>query len=104
MPVGVGKSHLAMMISDWYSSKIDNTSKIDIITAGKILQDQYDETYDSIANLKGKENYSCSQYACDCLNHYGFIKSIGLIGWRVLRCNPWSHGGYDPAVKHSSHQ
>jgi ATP-dependent DNA helicase DinG len=66
MPVGVGKSHLAMMISDWYSSKIDNTSKIDIITAGKILQDQYDETYDSIANLKGKENYSCSQYACSC--------------------------------------
>ena len=66
MPVGVGKSHLAMMISEWYSIKIDTTAKIDIITAGKILQDQYDDTYDSINNLKGKENYECAQYASSC--------------------------------------
>ena len=46
---------------------------------------------------------SCSQYACDCFNHHGFIKSLGLVGWRILRCNPWSHGGYDPAVKQTSH-
>ena len=66
IPVGVGKSHLAMMISDWYTTSIDKTAKVDIITAGKILQDQYDETYESIKNLKGKENYECSQYACSC--------------------------------------
>jgi putative membrane protein insertion efficiency factor len=46
---------------------------------------------------------SCSQYACDCFNHYGFIKSLGLVSWRILRCNPWSRGGYDPAVKQTSH-
>ena len=46
---------------------------------------------------------TCSQYACDCFNHYGFVKSIALATWRVLRCNPWSQGGYDPAVKQSSH-
>ncbi len=46
---------------------------------------------------------SCSQYACDCFNHYGFFKSMGLVVWRIMRCNPWSHGGYDPAVKHTSH-
>ena len=46
---------------------------------------------------------SCSQYACDCFNHYGFIKSLGLAAWRILRCNPWSHGGYDPAVKQTTH-
>ena len=46
---------------------------------------------------------TCSQYACDCFNHYGFVKSIVLVTWRVLRCNPWSHGGYDPAVKQASH-
>ena len=68
MPVGVGKSHLAMMISDWYTSKIDKGSKVDIITAGKILQDQYDDSYESINNLKGKENYDCSQYASSCAN------------------------------------
>jgi len=66
MPVGSGKSHLAMMISDWYTTKIDVGAKVDIITAGKILQDQYDETYESINNLKGKENYECAQYACSC--------------------------------------
>jgi len=46
MPVGSGKSHLAMMISDWYTSKVDKNAKVDIITAGKILQDQYDVTYE----------------------------------------------------------
>jgi ATP-dependent DNA helicase DinG len=66
MPVGIGKSHLSMMISDWYTTKIDVGAKVDIITAGKILQDQYDETYESINNLKGKENYECSQYASSC--------------------------------------
>ena len=68
MPVGIGKSHLSMMIADWYMSKIDKSAKVDIITAGKILQDQYDDTYESINNLKGKENYECSQYACSCAN------------------------------------
>ncbi|WP_286296993.1 membrane protein insertion efficiency factor YidD [Polynucleobacter sp. TUM22923] len=42
---------------------------------------------------------TCSQYACDCFAHYGFFKSAGLTTMRVLRCNPWSCGGYDPAVK-----
>jgi putative membrane protein insertion efficiency factor len=42
---------------------------------------------------------SCSQYACDCFNHYGFIKGLRLSMWRILRCNPLSRGGYDPAVK-----
>ncbi|WP_397389840.1 membrane protein insertion efficiency factor YidD [Polynucleobacter sp.] len=46
---------------------------------------------------------SCSQYACDCFTNYGFLKSFGLIVWRILRCNPWSQGGYDPAVKPTPH-
>ena len=66
LPMGVGKSHISLMIADWYSKKIDQNVKIDIITAGKILQDQYDTTYESIKNLKGKENYSCSSYSTSC--------------------------------------
>jgi Rad3-related DNA helicase len=66
MPVGTGKSHLAMMISEWYTTKVNKSAKIDIVTAGKILQDQYDEEYESINNLKGKENYSCTSYECSC--------------------------------------
>lgn len=66
MPVGIGKSHLAMMISEWYTTKINKSAKVDVVTAGKILQDQYDAEYESVQNLKGKENYSCTSYACSC--------------------------------------
>lgn len=66
LPTGVGKSHLAMMIADHYLDKVDKDCRIDIITAGKVLQDQYSESYELINNLKGKENYHCSKYACSC--------------------------------------
>ena len=66
MPVGVGKSHLALMIADWYKRSKNRMARVDIITNSKILQDQYSSTYESIADLKGKENYECSSYACSC--------------------------------------
>jgi Rad3-related DNA helicase len=66
MPVGIGKSHLAVMISDYITGKILPGSKVDIITAGKLLQDQYENTYDEIKSLRGKDNYECVQYACSC--------------------------------------
>lgn len=70
LPTGIGKSHLAMMISEFYVKSVPGNegNKIDIITAGKILQDQYDNSYESINNLKGKENYACTQYDCSCGN------------------------------------
>ena len=37
---------------------------------------------------------SCSSYALTAITTYG-IKGIGMAAWRVLRCNPWSHGGVD---------
>jgi ATP-dependent DNA helicase DinG len=66
LPVGTGKSHLALMIADWYLKNVHGGAKVDVITNSKILQDQYSNTYESINDLKGKENYSCSQYACSC--------------------------------------
>ena len=39
----------------------------------------------------------CSQYALDALRRYGLIRGTVLAGWRILRCNPWSHGGVDHA-------
>lgn len=39
---------------------------------------------------------SCSQYAMDALQKYGVLRGIVLAGWRLLRCNPLSYGGYDP--------
>jgi putative membrane protein insertion efficiency factor len=39
---------------------------------------------------------SCSQYAVDAIRAHGPARGVVLAGWRLLRCNPWSHGGYDP--------
>jgi putative membrane protein insertion efficiency factor len=37
---------------------------------------------------------SCSSYALTAIQSYG-LKGIAMAAWRVLRCNPWSHGGVD---------
>jgi len=66
LPVGVGKSHLAMMIANWYKKNVSKFARVDVITNSKILQDQYSETYESICDLKGKENYECESYSCSC--------------------------------------
>lgn len=40
---------------------------------------------------------TCSQYTLECINNHGVIVGILLGAWRILRCNPFSKGGYDPA-------
>jgi YidC/Oxa1 family membrane protein insertase len=42
---------------------------------------------------------SCSQYSIDALRQYGVLRGVVLAGWRLLRCNPWSYGGYDPVER-----
>ena len=44
-----------------------------------------------------KYHPSCSQYALDALREFGVVRGLVLAGWRLLRCNPWSHGGVDYA-------
>ena len=44
-----------------------------------------------------KYHPSCSQYALDALSEHGFLRGLILVGWRLLRCNPWSRGGVDYA-------
>lgn len=39
---------------------------------------------------------SCSVYAIEALQKHGLLRGLRLAVWRVLRCNPWSAGGYDP--------
>ena len=39
---------------------------------------------------------TCSQYSLQAYSKYGFIKGTFLSIWRILRCNPFSKGGYDP--------
>lgn len=39
---------------------------------------------------------SCSRYALDAIRRYGALRGGWLAVWRVLRCNPFHPGGYDP--------
>jgi putative membrane protein insertion efficiency factor len=39
---------------------------------------------------------TCSRYAIRAVGEYGILRGLVLATWRLLRCNPWSHGGYDP--------
>lgn len=38
----------------------------------------------------------CSQYALQAFGKYNFIKALALSVWRIMRCNPFCKGGYDP--------
>jgi uncharacterized protein len=46
-----------------------------------------------------KYHPSCSEYAVEAVRSYGLARGTVLAGWRLLRCNPWSHGGYDPVAE-----
>ena len=53
--------------------------------------------------LSGLKSYSsckyfptCSQYAIEAIEKYGPLKGGRMAIWRILRCNPFSKGGYDP--------
>ncbi|MBQ3234941.1 MAG: membrane protein insertion efficiency factor YidD [Clostridia bacterium] len=39
---------------------------------------------------------TCSEYALEALQKRNVFVAIGLIIWRILRCNHFSAGGYDP--------
>lgn len=40
---------------------------------------------------------TCSEYTLRAINNHGVILGIVMGGWRLLRCNPFSKGGYNPA-------
>lgn len=44
---------------------------------------------------------TCSAYAVEALREFGILRGLVLATWRLLRCNPFSHGGYDPV--HTQH-
>ena len=42
-----------------------------------------------------KYHPTCSNYAVEAVRRYGILRGLILAAWRLLRCNPWSHGGVD---------
>ncbi|MCB1175313.1 MAG: membrane protein insertion efficiency factor YidD [Leptospiraceae bacterium] len=49
---------------------------------------------------------SCSYYAIECYDSFGFFKASWKSAWRILRCNPLSEGYFDPVhpEDHPDHQ
>jgi putative membrane protein insertion efficiency factor len=64
---------------------------------GIALVHVYRWTVSPLLGNRCKYHPSCSQYALDALREFGLVKGSILAGWRLLRCNPWSHGGVDHA-------
>jgi putative membrane protein insertion efficiency factor len=46
---------------------------------------------------------SCSAYAIEALHTHGALRGMWLASWRILRCNPFVPGGYDPVPAPHSH-
>ena len=38
---------------------------------------------------------TCSEYAVESIRRFGVLRGYVLAAWRLLRCNPWSCGGFD---------
>jgi putative membrane protein insertion efficiency factor len=47
---------------------------------------------------------TCSEYAMEAIRKHGAFKGTGLAIWRVLRCNPFAKGGYDPVPEPKKHK
>jgi len=45
-----------------------------------------------------KYHPSCSAYALEAVETFGILRGTVLAAWRLLRCNPFSHGGHDPVA------
>jgi putative membrane protein insertion efficiency factor len=56
----------------------------------------YQRAFSPLLGNRCKYYPSCSEYAAQAIERFGILRGLVLAGWRLLRCNPWSHGGFDP--------
>ena len=56
----------------------------------------YQKLFSPLFGSRCKYYPSCSEYAAQAIGRFGILRGLILAGWRLLRCNPWSHGGFDP--------
>ena len=60
----------------------------------------YQWTFASVLGGQCRFAPTCSEYAVEALRRHGAVRGTGLAAWRVLRCQPWCDGGYDPVPEH----
>lgn len=56
----------------------------------------YQKTVSRLTGQRCRYHPSCSEYAVQAITKFGILRGLVLAGWRLLRCNPWSRGGFDP--------
>jgi uncharacterized protein len=56
----------------------------------------YQRAFSPMLGARCKYYPSCSEYAAQAIERFGILRGLVLAAWRLLRCNPWSHGGFDP--------
>jgi uncharacterized protein len=60
------------------------------------LLDGYQRWISPSRGRRCKYEPTCSAYAAESVRRFGAGRGVLLASWRVLRCNPLSHGGFDP--------
>lgn len=58
----------------------------------------YQRILSPLVGARCKYHPSCSEYAVQAVRERGLLRGSVLAAWRILRCNPWSHGGVDPVA------
>jgi putative membrane protein insertion efficiency factor len=56
----------------------------------------YQRTISPLTGQRCRYYPSCSEYAVQSISKFGILRGLVLAGWRLLRCNPFSRGGFDP--------
>jgi putative membrane protein insertion efficiency factor len=64
------------------------------------LVDAYRRLVSPALPRRCKYEPTCSAYAAESIRRFGAARGLLLAGWRLLRCNPFSHGGFDPVPRH----
>jgi putative membrane protein insertion efficiency factor len=56
----------------------------------------YQRVFSPALGQRCKYYPSCSEYSAQAIRRFGILRGLVLAAWRLLRCNPWSRGGFDP--------
>lgn len=88
--VHVHQPPLAPWRPDWRLAALPRTALLGLIRL-------YQLTFSRLMPVNTCRFYpSCSRYGFEAVQKYGVVRGSFMAAWRVLRCNPFNPGGYDP--------